>query len=71
MEGPAAISNFRGKEQSKGVWILTVSKKEKIAIPRKVPPPPERREDPKREERRPSDPRRRIKRRIIKTKKVD
>jgi type IV secretory pathway VirB10-like protein len=71
ISGPADICNYREKEDSKAEWTLTVSKKEQTPPPPKVEAaaPPKPHEPPPREERRPDQPRRKLKRRLIKTKK--
>jgi hypothetical protein len=67
--GPMDICNFRDRKDSKGAWVLTVSKREKTPLPPKTAAPPNPQPTPQREERRPADPRRKLKRRLIKTKK--
>jgi Sec7-like guanine-nucleotide exchange factor len=67
--GPMDICNFRDRKDSKGAWVLTVSKREKTSLPPTATTPPKPREPPPREERHSDHPRRKLKRRLIKTKK--
>ena len=68
IEGPMHICNFRDRKDSKGAWVLTVSKREKTSLPTATTPPKPRVTPPP-EKRRPVDQRRKLKRRLIKTKK--